>query len=277
MPLKFKDLPVTVPITQINPNHRNLIMQLNRCFWSKNILPEGKSQYLYLTGTIKTDILDLPLKNLYKNQISLRKVDMKWVDKCKKYYVFSDEMWEDIWTAIHDPTNSYKIQSAMWEMMHLNYYCAYKAFKYYNEVNRCKLCGEAEADSFHIILSCPVHIEVFQKFNGTYREIDGKDITERESIFGVQDSGNKSKLRNFLTFIIKNSIFRMRNVNFATKRLAITGVLSRIRKDIRNELNSKLLLYLSRNRLPRFRELFLHNNVLGQVVNNTLVFTLDIV
>ena len=165
----------------------------------------------------------------------------------------------------------------MWEMLHLNYYCVYKAFKYYNEVNRCKLCGEAEVDSFHIILSCPVHKEVFQKFSATYREIDGKDITERESIFGVQDSGNKSKLRNFLTFIIKNSIFRMRNVNFATKRLAITGVLSRIRKDIRNELNSKLLLYLSRNRLPRFRELFLHNNVLGQVVNNTLVFTLDIV
>ena len=165
----------------------------------------------------------------------------------------------------------------MWEMLHLNYYCAYKAFKYYKEVNRCKLCGEAEADSFHIILSCPVHKEVFQKFQGIYRAIDGKDMTVRESIFGLQDSGDKTLLRNFLTFIIKNSIFRMRNVYFASKRHATTGVLSRIHKDIRNELNNKLLLYLSRNRLPRFRALFLHNNVLGQVVNNALVFTLDIV
>ena len=135
----------------------------------------------------------------------------------------------------------------MWEMLHLNYYCGYKAFKYYNEVNQCKLCGETEADSFHIILSCPAHKEVFQKFNATFREIDGKDMTERESIFGVQDSGDKSKLRNFLTFIIKNSIFRMRNVNFASKRLPVTGVLSRIHEDIRNELKSKFLLYLSRN------------------------------
>ena len=165
----------------------------------------------------------------------------------------------------------------MWEMLHLNYYCAYKAFKYYNEVNRCKLCGEAEADSFHIILSCPVHKEVFQKFHGIYREIDGKDMTERESIFGLQDSGDKTLLRNFLTFIIKNSIFRMRNVDFTTKRLAIRGVLSRIHKDIRNELKSKFLLYLSRNKLARFKELFLHKNLLGHAIDNTLVFTLGIV
>ena len=111
----------------------------------------------------------------------------------------------------------------------------------------------------------------------THRNIAGKDITERKRIFGIQDAGDKSKLRNFLTFIIKNSIFRMRNVDFANRRLATSGVLSRIHKDIRNELTSKLLLYLSRNRLACFRKLFLHNNVLGQVVNNVLVFTLDIV
>ena len=32
MPKKFKDLPIPIPVTKINPNHRNLISELNKCF-----------------------------------------------------------------------------------------------------------------------------------------------------------------------------------------------------------------------------------------------------
>ena len=277
MPNKFKDLPVTVPITKINPNHRNLISNLNKCFWKLNNNPaEGKSQYIYTMGTIRTNILDLSLKNLYRNQISLRKVDMKWVDKWKKYFVLTDNSWEKIWMAVHDSTHSHKIQSGMWEMLHLNFYCSYKAHKYYKEENRCKLCGEAEVDSFHIILSCPVHKEIFSKFNATFKEINGKDLSEREIIFGCQEPGDKINLRNFLTFIIKNSIFRMRNSHFINKRSAVIAVLNRIHKDIKSELNKKLLLYTSRNKTTRFKDLFLHKNILGHVVNNEMVYTLEI-
>ena len=277
MPNKFQDLPVSVPITKINPNHRHLISSLNKCFWKLNNNPtEGKSQYIYMLETIRTDILDISLKNLYRNQISLRKVDMKWVDKWKKYFVLTDVVWENIWLTLHDSTHSYKIQSGMWEMLHLNYYCSYKAHKYYNEENRCKLCGEAEADSFHIILSCPVHNDIFRRFNDTFKEINGKDLSEREVIFGCQEPGDRINLRNFLTFIIKNSIFRMRNTNFVNKQIAEIAVLNRIHKDLKSELNKKLLLYTSRNKIARFKDLFLYNNILGHVVNNEFVYTLEI-
>ena len=276
MPNKFKDLPVTIPTTKINPNHRNLISNLNKCFWSSNNNPTGKSQYIYMLGTIRTDILDSSLKNLYKNQISLRKVDMKWVDKWKKYFILTDDTWGKIWAAVHDSTHSYKIQSGMWEMLHLNFYCSYKAHKFYNEENRCKLCGEAEADSFHVILSCSVHKEIFRRFNATFKDINGKDLSEMEIVFGCQEAGDKINLRNFLTFIIKNSIFRMRNVSFTNKQVAVIAVLNRIHKDTKSELTKKLLLYISRKKIARFNDLFMYKNILGHVINNELVYTLTV-
>ena len=116
---------------------------------------------------------------------------MKWVDKYKRYFYLTECDWGKIWQAVHDTTHSYKIQSCIWEILHLNYYCSFRAHRYYNEDNRCKLCMEVEDDIFHIILSCPVSKEIFSKFNATFKEIDGKDITNREIAFGNQESGGK--------------------------------------------------------------------------------------
>mgnify|MGYP005680688857 FL=1 len=72
MPKKFKDLPISIPVTKINPNHRNLISELNKCFWKFNDEPlTGKIRYVYSIGDDKFDILELSLRNLYRNQISL--------------------------------------------------------------------------------------------------------------------------------------------------------------------------------------------------------------
>jgi len=277
MPKKFKDLPVTLPVTKINPNHRNLISELNKCFWKfNNEQLAGKIRYLYRIGNVKFDILELSLRNLYRNQISLRKIDRKWVDKWKKYFDLTECDWDKIWHSVHDSTHSYKIQSGIWEILHLNYYCSFRAHKYYNEDNRCKLCHEAEEDIFHITLNCPILKEIFSKFNATFKEIDGKDISNKEIAFGNQDSGDKIGLRNFLTFIIKFSIFKMRNVNFENKRFAIYAIIKRIHKEIKSELIKKLLLYISRNDLSRFEERFLYKNIFGYFLDRKFIYTLDI-
>ena len=122
----------------------------------------AKIRYLYRIGNVKFDILELSLRNLYRNQISLRKIDRKWVDKWKKYFDLTECDWDKIWHSVHDSTHSYKIQSGIWEILHLNYYCSFRAHKYYNEDNRCKLCREAEEDIFHITLNCPVLKEIFR-------------------------------------------------------------------------------------------------------------------
>ena len=135
---------------------------------------------------------------------------------------------------------------------------------------------EVEDDIFHIILNCPVLKEIFSKFNATFKEINGKDITNREIAFGNQESGGKNNLRNFLIFIIKYSIFKMRNVNFTNKRLAITAVLKRIHKEIKSELIKKLIIYASRNEISRFKDRFLYKNIFGHFLDKKLIYTLEI-
>ena len=69
MPLFFKDLPVTTNLTKIDPYHRNIISELNKCFWriSRANIQEGHIGYWYQVENEKIDIAVLPFRKLYKN------------------------------------------------------------------------------------------------------------------------------------------------------------------------------------------------------------------
>ena len=117
--------------------------------------------YSIKVGTIRVRIDELSSKQIYWGIIDRKEATKIWEGKWNqllRYYTLDieDKEWERIWQNIHSNIVPYEIQSAIWEMLHLNFYCGYKErLLNYGEGN-CKLCGEMEEGSHHIVITCRV-------------------------------------------------------------------------------------------------------------------------
>ena len=146
IPILFKDLPVTFPLTQMNASARNYIPKINRSFHNLIFSPDGQDHYYILgTNNAQIDIKDSDFKNLYR-EIVLRQIDPRkiWEQKWKDDLQIEENEWENIWSNVHDNISNYQIQSSMWELIHRNYMCAYFVKLIFNKSGNCKLCGKTE-------------------------------------------------------------------------------------------------------------------------------------
>jgi len=194
LPHNFKDLPVTLNPTKIDPRHRDTILELNKCFWR---FPQGGINdkqgvsYLYSTEDGKVDITDMTFKTLYRSQISKRVVEEKWRSKWDRVLNnISIEEWTKIWNTIHNSIHGFRVQSCIWEIVHLNFYCGYRARQIYREDGKCKLCGVEESDIFHIILRCQVLLNALSFFEPILKQIKNQDISEKEICLGLFESAS---------------------------------------------------------------------------------------
>ena len=134
--------------------------------------------------------------------------------------------------------------------IHLNFFSDYLNFKFYGSHNSdisldCKLCGEEQRNRAHHVVDCFVTLSVFQHYMPIFKKIVAENLTKEEMAFGFtrefQFFDKKCLLRNYITFSIRDTLFKNRAVNFGTVGNAISSIISlsriKITKDLRNRWN----------------------------------------
>ena len=143
----------------------------------------------------------------------------------------------------------------------------------------CKLCGETEEGSHHIITECEVMTACINDYQNTLSELHETIISKDEMAFGlvgdpIGEMSPKIILRNVITFIIRHVVFRNRHINFGGKEVAKLILKNKVREKIKKELINKWIEYRARNELDEFANKYLIENILGQIENNN--FTINI-
>ena len=85
IPFYFKDLPVTFPLTQMNPLMRSFIPQINKSLFNLKLSNGNKYYYLVTDkNNTKIDLKECEFKTLYREILS-REIDTNkiWVNKWK--------------------------------------------------------------------------------------------------------------------------------------------------------------------------------------------------
>ena len=283
IPKLFKDLPVTHNLSRLSSNNRNIIRDMNRAYWHMYNNKLGKyseNSYTIQIGGQREEMDDLCSKQIYWAQISKREGGQIWEGKWNsilRYYTLDmeDKEWESIWQSVHDITIPYEIQSAIWEMIHLNFYCGYKERLLNYGTGHCKLCGELEEGVQHIVIDCSVLEGCINAFIDIIYGMGDNIISKDELAFGLAGSGiqtidNKDKLRNLITFIIRTVVFKNRNRNYGTVQNAVLVLKAKICYKIREVLKDMHIIYKYKYSVSDFANSFLIDNILGNIQNGSL-------
>lgn len=171
--------------------------------------------------------------------------------------------------------HSYEIQSSVWEMIHLNFYCGYKAKLFQYDTGKCNLCGKIEEGSHHIMTTCQVMIGCILAFTDLLKKCNSTDIYEDEVVFGLvglfDGFDDKDKIRNFITYIIRHCVFRNRHKNYGSIENATFILIKCIKHKINRELSDKLIIYRHKNAETEFVEKYLIENIIGELRDGNLI------
>ena len=287
LPKYFKDLPVTQTLTSISTINRATIRNMNRAYW--NLCNNRLGKYENNTFTIKSGnenvtIESLCFKQIYTSQIRKKEVNKNWEGKWNRllrYYTLDieDSEWERIWLSIHDNMIPYEIQSIIWELIHLNFFCGYKERLLNYGEGKCKLCGETEEGSHHIVINCRVLELCMNEFTPIIMKFNTYTITKDELAFGLAGANiiqmtPKDKLRHFITFIIRAVVFKNRNIDYGSTSNAVNVIKNKIKLKIMKLLSNIYNLYKYRYSVQEFLEKYLIENIIGRVENGKLNITI---
>ena len=286
IPKYIRDLPVTTSNTSISRPHREKIAAINRAFWVMRNQKLGKfayNCYAITIGDTNKNLEEIPFKELYNIMIERKDVNKIWEPKWNRllrYYTLDIDVaeWEQIWNNVHDNIISYDIQSTIWNMLHLNFYCGYKEKMFNYGDGKCKLCGVIEEGSHHIILECAVMKACLNDHQNILLKLHNELLCKDEMAFGLVGNpigriSGKIKLRNFLTFIIRHVVFKNRYIDFGGILNAHMILKTKILDKIKTELLNKWIAYRNNAAIEGFANKYLIENILGHLENDKLVFT----
>ena len=283
LPKYFKDLPVTRRLTQVSITNRNIISNINQSYWDMCNNRLGKvetDRYSIKIGAIYTNIDELSSKQIYWGILNRKHVDKIWETKWNgilRYYTLDIECseWERIWGNIHDNIIPYDIQSSIWELLHLNFYCGYKEKMLNYGTGICNLCGELEEGSQHIVVTCRVLWGCMNRFSGILRRFKDINVSNDEIAFGlagadIHELDNKDRLRNLVTFVIRKTVFKNRHKRFGGVHNTINVLEAKICYKLKDILKDMYILYKYKFSINDFVDKFLVNDILGTIENGTL-------
>jgi hypothetical protein len=183
--------------------------------------------------------------------------------------------WNRIWQSVHDNIIPYDVQSSIWEMLHLNFYCGYKERLLNYGTGHCKLCGDLEEGVHHIVINCSVLVGCINDFIDIISGMRNEVVSKDELAFGLAGTGiqtidKKDKLRNLIIFIIRMVVFKNRHTNYGSRQNAIWVLRAKINYKIREVLKERYIVYKYKYTISDYANSYLIDNILGNIQNNNL-------
>ena len=175
------------------------------------------------------------------NKAEVREWEDKWVNNLHTDNINWGKIWQNQNNHIHNP----RTKSALWEMIHLNFWSGFKAGE------RCHLCNVVEDDSFHIINKCSILMEVMRTF-----QLQDKYNNNLTISFGLDND----HITNFIFFHIKTVVFRSRFQYFSSKELCRTILIRKCKNRIKKDLQKRFYIYKLKDKVDDFTQTFIHYN-----------------
>ena len=178
-----------------------------------------------MLNNVRTNVVDIQFKDIYKIFLDQIEQTLEWEVKWGQILGNDEINWENVWGRVNSKIHNREVQSSIWEMTHINYWSGYKAKE------NCKLCDQVEADTTHIINSCPVLLGILNIF-----DIHTIFNTKEKIYFGSE----REMWDNFVLFHIKTIVFRARFQTNINKELICNLLSKKCKTNIGNDLSNRL-------------------------------------
>ena len=114
--------------------------------------------------------------------------------------------WDRVWQTVHQPLAREGTKSLVWAQLHLNNYTTASYNRWHKASQPCPLCLQPIDDQFHLILSCPTTVALWRDLHPFLTQLHSAPITPDEMAFGLFGHTPRIHLRNWLTFLLRESI-----------------------------------------------------------------------
>ena len=176
--------------------------------------------------------------------------------------------WGQVWKAIHNKITFEETRSKIWEQIHLNNYTTSSYNRWHSSTDPCPYCLVVPANEFHLILDCRLTNSLWTQLEPLLQRIHPHPVEESEQVFGLVWSGSAPsiQLRNFLTYILRESILSQERVAYHNK-LGMNNeprVKAHFHKLLLNYIKQNYNNFKSIGRPDLFEKYFLINNALMQ-------------
>ena len=197
------------------------------------------------------------IKSTYVDHISSH----KWVETLR-----IPIEWGKVWKAIHNKISFEETRSSIWEQLHLNNYTTSSYNRWHSSTVPCPYCLIKPDSEFHLCLDCALTNTLWSQVEPFLQKIHPHPVDDEEKAFGIIGTTPPIQLRNFLTYILRESIYACEREAYYNK----LGMQNEPR--VKAYLNDLLKGYIKQNyrnfkvigRLDLFEKYFFINNTVGK-------------
>ena len=170
----------------------------------------------------------------------------EWEDRWRVKLQIDVINWNKIWKRVYEKIHNPRIQSSLWEMIHLNYWSGFRAG------DHCKLCREIEQDTTHISNECRILKDIVREFN-----LEDIYDSKTKLTFGTDDQYN-----NFFLFHIKSVIFRSRFCETSSIEQCRATLIRKCKSNIKKDVQRRYSLAKLKGNIMEFKYTFIlrHNS-----------------
>ena len=252
-----------------NLPHKNYVANIfpKITFWdiygkSQNtIILSGAEARLALRFVTHKDLYNDLLRQGYSEHHSQE----KWEQKLS-----TEINWEQVWVSLNNPITSENVKSAIWEQIHLNYYCTYSYNKWHKKQDPCPFCSDVPDTRYHLILDCRLVKNLWRDLEPNLMKLSAIPVTAYEMAFGLKGHTPCIILRNWLTYLLRYCITEQESKAFYNQSYMANEVEIKIRFNhlVKSETYKKYLIYQNLDRDKYFRNIFATRGFLIAWQNN---------
>ena len=240
-----------------DPRSNTILRNIKQALAQISFTGNENNAFILKKGDQFIDISGLSFKELYILILSEKQVNREWENKWE-IYLGTEVVWEEIWRNVQNKMHNPHTKSAIWEMIHLNFWSGHKAQE------KCKLCGEDEISDMHITNECKTMLFLLRTF-----KIKNFLNSKYEIAFG----SSNQKLVNWVLFIIKKIIFRARFKDFANHVTRLQYLLNKCKREITNYVKNHYAEATHLDNINSFKTDFMSdpNYTICEITNGELV------
>ena len=183
----------------------------------------------------------------------------KWEEKFRKSL-----NWQKIWDSLNNNISNETTKSVIWEQIHLNEYTTNSYNKWHKTIQKCPFCNKIPQSEFHITIECTALEPLWTEIEPHLQRLQTIKLTAEEKVFGLHGISDKIRLRNWITFLLRQCIVEQERIAYHGKQGEnnILEIKLNLNQTIKTELWNKYNIYKHLGRLPSFIKSFSVNNFL---------------
>ena len=181
--------------------------------------------------------------------------------------------WNKVWKSVFSPLTFEETRTQIWELIHLNSYTQYSYNKWHNSQGLCPLCSKIPSTKFHVTHECDFVRAMWSKVQPFLQQIHPPRVTEEEMAYGLLGSQPPIRLRNFITYVMREVISVTERKAYYNKQYManLPRTISRFHTTLTTYTTQHYNNYYALSRMDLFEKHFLFTNVLVEIDDSDLV------